>query len=153
MGVQIIDNRRVWDLLLKNVKVSKKSYTKVGYQRKDQKKEKESDVLVVDVAIANEFGTNKIPARSFIRTYFEGNKNKLAKLGMALYMDVIIGKKTPKLALGQLGEYTKAGIQKKIDEIIYPPNAPETIAKKKSSKPLIDTGQLRASVTHEEVIF
>ena len=34
---------------------------------------------------------------------------------------------------------------------VGPELAPETIARKKSSKPLIDTGQLRSSVTHRVV--
>lgn len=34
----------------------------------------------------------------------------------------------------------------------WPPNAPSTIAAKGSSKPLIDTGELRRSITHVEEI-
>jgi hypothetical protein len=38
-------------------------------------------------------------------------------------------------------------VQKKIRQITIPPNSPRTIAEKKSSKPLIDFGQMVQSVT------
>jgi len=152
VSLVIKDDRALYNILLRSVKTNKKAHTKVGFQRKDGKKEKKSDVLVVDVAIANEFGTSKIPARSFMRTYFEENKNKLAALGQDLYADVLLGKKDCKKALSMLGEYAKTGIIKKIDAIYEPANKSSTIKQKGSSKPLIDSGQMRQSITHEEVI-
>jgi hypothetical protein len=152
MAAIVKDDRRLYDILCRSVKINKHAHTKVGFQRKDGKKEKKNDVLVVDVAIANEFGTSKIDARSFMRTYFEENKERLAKIGGNMYTDVLLGKLDVKKGLSMLGEYAKAGVQKKIDDIDFPPNAPSTIKKKGSSKPLIDTGQMRQSITHEEVL-
>ena len=39
-------------------------------------------------------------------------------------------------------------IQESITEGAWEPNAPSTVAKKKSSKPLIDTGRMRQSVNY-----
>jgi hypothetical protein len=40
-------------------------------------------------------------------------------------------------------------IKQRIANGIAPPNSPYTIARKGSSKPLIDTGQLRNSITYQ----
>lgn len=39
-------------------------------------------------------------------------------------------------------------VQEKIESGSYEPNAPSTIRKKKSDKPLIDTGRMRQSVKY-----
>lgn len=105
-----------------------------------------SGVPVAQYAYDNEFGTDKIPARPFVTTSFDENLPKLeAKISnniAAIYEDQIGFKQ----ALEQVGNLASDDIVNKIDSILTPPNSPATIARKKSAKPLIDTGTMRKSV-------
>jgi hypothetical protein len=151
VSLVIKDNKKRFTELIDLLAKKKKGYTTVGFHR-DKNQKEEDGALIVDVALANEFGTQKIPARPFISTYFEENKESLATTAKKLYSDVLLGELDAKVALSFLGQLATTGIQKKIDEIVTPPNSPKTIKAKGSSKPLIDTGEMRRSVSHEEVI-
>jgi hypothetical protein len=105
-------------------------------------------VTVLDVAMWNEFGTGQIPERSFLRAWFDENQDKCRELVRRLLESVIAGTRTKEQALELLGVTFVGQIQKRIADGISPANAPATIARKGSDKPLIDTGQLRSSVTH-----
>ena len=50
------------------------------------------------------------------------------------------------LALQRAAEVFQGAIQKEITNLKEPPNSPATIAKKGSSNPLIDSGDMRKSV-------
>lgn len=50
-------------------------------------------------------------------------------------------------ALDRIGAIAAGGVQEYMTDLKTPPNAPSTIAQKKSDNPLIDTGALRQSVT------
>jgi hypothetical protein len=154
MKVEFKDIDKGFNNLKQEIKRAGNSYTKVGYPVEDEKSYKGKQITTLQVAIIQEFGApaKKIPARSFVRSYFDGNNKDIQKFADRLYSQVILGRKTTRKALGLLGEYVKAGVQKQIDKVFYPALKPATIKRKKSSKPLIDTGQMRASVTHIEVI-
>jgi hypothetical protein len=108
------------------------------------------DMQLIDVAIVHEFGSDdgRIPRRSFIRDWEDEkaaeHKDQLRQAGKA----VIDGKLDAERALGRLGVLYQGDIQKRIAAGIDPPLAQRTIDRKGSSKPLIDTGQLRTSVSH-----
>lgn len=102
---------------------------------------------VLDVAIWNEFGTSRIPARSFIRAWFDENEARLRDDLLVLMHAVIRGEQTKERALELLALKCVGEIQQRIADGIEPPNAPSTVARKGSSKPLIDSGQLRAMIT------
>jgi hypothetical protein len=68
------------------------------------------------------------------------------------YRNIIKGKKTIRTALSGIGEYATGEIQNEIRDTMTPALEPYTIRRKKSSKPLIDSGQMYQSVTHVEVI-
>lgn len=90
-----------------------------------------------------------IPERSFIRSTVDKNNNYkevIRKLGLAL----ITGKLTTiPDALKVLGEKITSDIKRSIEQGIPPPNAPSTIRQKGSSKPLIDSGQMKNAVTYD----
>ena len=90
----------------------------------------------------------KIPERSFMRSTFDEELPALNKRINALFDQVIKGRITPKRALDMLGMNHGKQIQMKITRLRTPPNAPSTIRRKKSSNPLIDSGQMRASIRH-----
>lgn len=103
---------------------------------------------VLDVAYYNEFGLG-VPERSFLRAWVDENASVNAdKLRKAMQL-VVKGQKTLPEALALLGLSFQGGIQKNMAVGIPPPNAPATVAKKGSSTPLVDTGQLRQSITFQ----
>ena len=68
------------------------------------------------------------------------------------YEEVVNQKIKPRRALQKLGVFGSGIIKKKITSIKTPKNHPFTIMRKGSSNPLIDSGQMRATVTHKEVL-
>jgi len=108
----------------------------------------------VDIAVAQEFGTETIPQRSFIRAAFDENQAKYVDHLRLLVRGVYDRKLTVSQALGLLGLEAASDIRNLIraGSGIPPPNAPATIAAKGSSHTLIDTGQLAGAVSHEVVL-
>lgn len=96
--------------------------------------------------------TIKVKPRPFMSTSFDENLQGLDNLKNKLYDKIIKGQSTTHRALKVIGEWMTTKIKKKIRDLKDPPNTPFTIANKKSSNPLIDTGQMINSVTHTEVI-
>lgn len=103
------------------------------------------------VGFVNEFGSevNHIPERSFLRSTLNENKDEYVKmLGTALNMYLNSNMKLED-ALGIVGLKLENDIKDKIRDLDTPPNAPETIARKKSDSPLVDTGLLMSSIMYE----
>ena len=107
------------------------------------------DDTVAQVGFANEFGTATIPERSFMRSTFIEKKEEIVKLKKALLKKITAGDISLNTALGLLGEKASDLIAQKIIKLKEPPNSPATIARKGSSNPLVDTGQLHKSITYE----
>ncbi len=122
---------------------------KRGGKAKGRKSVPKAAPTLLDVAFWNEFGTRRIPQRSFIRATVDANAQKYAFLITRLARAVYRGKRTVKEALTALGIAVQGDIRRRISNGIAPPNAARTVARKKSSKPLIDTGQLRGGITFQ----
>jgi len=118
----------------------------IGIQ-KDAGRHKESDLTVAAVYAYNEFGTERIPERPTLRPTFLKERIKyiyymgqIAKVGMEdKNYDI-------RQAMGRLGQLAEGDVKAAIVQLKSPPNAESTIAKKKSSNPLIDTNQMLNSV-------
>lgn len=95
------------------------------------------------VASLNEFGTYNIPPRPFFRNAINKNSDKWGKIFLQGMQ-----KQNAKNAFGLLGERIRKDIVQSINDTNEPPNSPVTIARKGSSKPLVDTGLMRASVNY-----
>jgi hypothetical protein len=124
----------------------KKLQVRVGIQ---QGAASEDGVDMVDIAMFNELGTARSPARPFIRQSADDNKNVIEKVCKAQLQNVARGG-TAEQALNALGAMQTGLIQ---DTITKSPgwataNAPATVEKKGSDVPLIDTGKLMQSVHH-----
>lgn len=91
--------------------------------------------------------TVTIPERSFMRSTFDENVDKIQRQMANQYKLVIEGKRSVYDALLSVGLRHGDDIKRKIRSGIAPPNAASTIARKKSSKTLIDTGAMLQSVT------
>jgi len=108
-----------------------------------------SRASLLEVAAMHEFGAPgaNIPQRSFIRGTVDAKRAEIAAKQAALAKQVAAGEVDPRAALERLGASVAGMVQTRIAEGIDPPNAPATEERKGSKKPLIDTGQLRSSVT------
>lgn len=106
------------------------------------------NLTVLDIAEFHEFGTGTIPERSFIRAWFDENRDLVRKQITNILQAVVKGKYTRDQALNILGLTWAAGMQKRMADRIPPELSPATIKAKGSDVPLIDTGQLRSAITY-----
>ena len=111
-----------------------------------------SDELTnADLAMIHEFGSpaHNIPERSFLRKPLINNAEAVANLAKNAIGKFIAGEISAAEALGVIGEEAKGISKEAVTNGIAPSLKPATIKRKKSSKPLIDTGQLINSITYE----
>lgn len=144
------DNDKGYKKLLANINKTGKGIVEVGVFALEgaAPANKSPQLTVLDIATFNEYGLG-CPERSFIRAYVDENKDKVNKWIKVLATRVLAGELTVASALDLLGIKIQGEIQKRIADGIDPPNKPSTIKRKGSDKPLIDTGQLRSSITYK----
>jgi hypothetical protein len=126
--------------------------------------EVEQPVNIAYIGAIHEFGSKhagrgrkvEIPRRSWLRDYVDP---RVAILKKRLHRHVVAGmsfrkgrRKALEKSLDLFGMSVVGEIQLRIADGISPPNAIATVESKGSSKPLIDTGRLRQSITHEVVV-
>ena len=90
-----------------------------------------------------------IPERSFIRSSWDAKVRTYDRLMAKQAGRVIDGTASPGQAVGLVGEKVKSDVIKRINRGIPPPLRASTIRRKRSSKPLIDTGQLKQAIKVE----
>jgi hypothetical protein len=102
------------------------------------------------IAAVQEFGSadGRIPERSFLRVPLRQNVDAFKKQWRALIPKVVRGELTMHQMMSQIGAKAASVSQEAIEEGIAPGNAESTKKRKGSSKPLIDTGALRQSITY-----
>ncbi len=124
-----------------------KPYVKAGILESSGKHE-DTDLAVAAVATFHEFGTERIPERSFFRAMQEEQRQNIRDFILSLKDGVIL---RADQALGLLGIYLVDLLKKQVDRTNTPPLHPRTIAArpKNTTKPLIDTGQMRNSIQYE----
>lgn len=105
-------------------------------------------ITVAEIGAIHEFGTATVPQRSFIRAWVDEAlaSGELSKLFQAEAKRVLQQRATPEQAGERIALACQASVQRRIRDRIPPPLAQSTIDRKSSSVPLIDTGQLRASI-------
>lgn len=124
-----------------------------------------ADGGIIDRAIYNEFGTKgsgvpfvrngiggfggPIPERPFMRQAFRSNKAKYGKAMKFAAPSILNGTVSMLTVLTQLGQLGALDVQDSITSLRSPPNSELTILIKGSSNPLIDTGEMRQSVTYK----
>jgi len=109
---------------------------------------------VVDRGAKNELGARKIPQRSYIGLTFDTNKKKLEDMVLSSMSKHFMGSKKAIEALEETGKFLEKEIVKLIDSDYWKnrkPNADITIAIKGSDHPLIDTGELKKSITTRRI--
>ncbi len=136
------------DRLKKSLTGKRDRYVKVGFPSNATESDGTKTALV---AAVHEFGSPSqgIPERPFVRPSLDKNRAKRSALNKQNLKKVLNGGITIDAALGQLGHMAAGDIQEEIRNGNFAPLKPATIQRKGSSKPLIDTGQMRQSVTYE----
>lgn len=106
---------------------------------------------MLDLALVHEFGSKdgRIPQRSFIRSTCDAKQKEHLNLMAKVQGMYLAGKIAMKQALHTIGSVVEKDIVQSINRGIEPDLKPATIKRKKSSKPLIDTGRLKGSITHD----
>lgn len=131
-----------------------KPYVKTGFLE-DSGGHRGSNLDVVEIASVHEFGTEdgRVPERSFMRTSFDENEKSFMEATQEQLNDIMFNGKTTEQALGLIGQVIESAVKKKITEgdSSWEALKPATIERKGSSKPLIDTGQMRQSVRYQVV--
>ena len=142
-------------------KMKKNPYIKVGYPKEfpEIKEDKEDNpgVTVLDVAIFHEFGTTKLPERSFIRATLYGRYKFYKKINKDLINQIIKGRRSVDQALNYLGLLMVKDIKDFIRKHKVKPPSQRVIehdkkgkkaGKKGKGKTLWDTGQLINSLAY-----
>ena len=156
IDVTLKTDTKLLQTLLKQMEAAKNVWVDAGFfqgmykpvEKKSTKKSKKELLTPAQKAIVNEFGVpGKIPARPFMRNTFRNNRNFVATLQKnvtAVVQDNVPVSK----ALVLVGEKVRKEITLEINALQEPANAPSTIARKGSSKPLIDTAEMRNNVNY-----
>lgn len=149
MKVDVRDNDRGYlDRLETLLRLREPAHIDVGILEAAGAEPHGTGASVLDVGLYNEFGTDTIPERSFIRAWYDEAEGDLQHALTALMERVGSGKLTRAQALELLGQRMVGQVQSRMSEGLPPPNAPSTVRQKGSSTPLIDTGVLRSSISY-----
>lgn len=143
MTVQVTGNLAKIKQLIKQLKASGEKAVYVGFPAEFNEGVEGSDNFnLASLAAVLEFGNERIPSRPFLRQTLAENQEKYTALFVKLFESgVSIDQTYEQIALIAQGD-----VQQNIVNGKWTANAPSTIKRKKSSKPLIDTGKLRQSV-------
>lgn len=111
---------------------------------------------LVEIAGYNEFGTNAsgghTPARSFLAAWFDENRAENIAFAKDLAAKRLAGRIGVQQSLNLMGARAVGGIVKRIaNTSILPRLKPRTVARKRSSQTLVNTGQLRSSIAFRVV--
>jgi len=150
-GVTVKSN--LWPVILANLSLAKNSYAAVGFpSEKDKPHPGEMGMTNAKVATANEVGSApgvkpKVPARPFMKQTMDREGAKFQGVMRDLVKMIYAGRMSTKIALERIGNLGASEVKRSFTVERFAPNTDYTIARKGSSKPLIDTGALRQGVT------
>lgn len=144
-GVVVID--RGWNRAIQASRMINRRAVKVGIQAGPAS----DGVQVVDYAIFNEFGTEHIPARPFMRHTADTQERPLQEYTRRLIGPMLEGQRSVDQVLHSVGQWYQRAMQSTVrnSRSWAEPNAPSTIALKGSSLPLRDHGVLLGAIRYE----
>lgn len=110
---------------------------------------------IPEYAVYNELGTSRIPSRPFMRQTVSNHQDDWLNTVSHSLNYKEIEKDGARRTMGLVGEQMKAHIQQTIQKGSFAPNSPKTVEQKRRKgkvepdHPLIDTGQMIASIISE----
>lgn len=156
------DTDKGWQRIKEDMRMLKGSYTKVGLPqdgRVGNPTSKGSGTPPVNdmselviIGAVHEYGSQRVPMRSFLRSTTDENRGQISQLKEKLITKIYAGAIKSREALSITGEFLTTKVKQKIVAIKIPPLSLATVKRKGSTNPLVDTGQLVQSIQHKEVI-
>jgi len=101
---------------------------------------------VADVATWQEYGTDTIPERPFMRTTMTQNRDEYFRLMRSMLISIIRGRASSQRSIATVALRIKNDIQDSIIRWMTPPNAFSTEDKKGFNDPLVDTEHMLENV-------
>lgn len=145
MAKNVIDRDFGLKKIMRELQNAKNVFVTVGVHEGERNSE---GLNIAEYGAYNEFGTSKIPERSFMRSTFDEKQEKIKSDFDSQFARLIEGKNNLYRSLAYVGERHQQDIQSKIKSGVDPANAQSTIDRKGSSKTLIDTGALVQSIRY-----
>ena len=143
MAVTVASNFSATKQLLEQLRTAGEKAVYVGFPAEFDEKVKETENFnLASLAAVLEFGNEHIPSRPFLRQTLAENQEKYT----ALFINLLKNGKPLEQIYEHIAVIAQGDVQLNIVKGSWIPNAKSTIRRKKSSKPLIDTGKLRQSV-------
>lgn len=120
-----------------------------GFDSEGKASGKGAALTIGEIAEIHEFGLGSAPRRSFLAGWVDEKQDEIRNVVNAGASALVTGRlDSPLQFLNQVGAWAVGSIQRRMSENIPPPLAPATIQRKGSSVALIDTGQLRSSISY-----
>ena len=118
---------------------------------------------IVMRAIYNNYGTSEkvnlvgggkslaeiVPERPFLDNAIRDNRAKYGRMMRAASVGIINGSSSVTSVMRKIGIEATGDIQDEIVNLRTPENAPSTVKQKKSSNPLVASGEMKGAVTHQ----
>jgi len=151
--MSVIDKDRGMIQINKNFRQAREIHVAIGHFS-DSGKTEDGELALAELMATHEFGSAKmnIPSRPVYRSTYDENIRKVRKLQVMLWSLVLAGKLSPYVAAARLGAYYEGLLKLQFTKKQFAklsPNYKVRPSGKKvtpSSKPLIDTGNLRSSI-------
>jgi len=139
------DTDRGFRRIVATLKKASGSDVTVGWHKDAEHKDGGGMVATATIAAAHEYGAG-VPKRAMLAPVVDTNRQKYKDLLLKLWTMVCGNEITVEGALAIFGARVEADVKTHITKGPFKALAPETIARKGSSQPLIDTGMMRSQV-------
>lgn len=135
----------------RELRAARKLVALVGIPSDAKRHEDNPNIGLAEIAFIMEKGStvNNIPPRPFMQQTRTMNEKKVAGLSKKYLSAISTGKMSAMDAIKKLGASYEGAMKKIILTGAFAPDAPATARRKKSSRPLIDTGLLRQSIKYK----
>jgi len=141
----VLDIDRGWDKIQARRAILDDSFVSAGIHATEDGPHEGTTTAMVGAF--HEFGLG-VPQRAWLSTAIDDHRDQIVGMASKLEDAVTLGKISPERALRQLAQFVEDKVKGKIHwgDGSWPALSEATIAKKGSSKPLVDTGQLLQSI-------
>jgi len=141
---KVIVKDRGWNRFVRRIKRHKSTNWEIGIFADELYPD---GTYIASIGSIQEFGTSRIPQRSFMRSTveeFRAEINRRIAKNTGLFVDKGFE------PLEEAAEFLREKIEQRIDTFSDPGNAELTIDRKGKDDPLVDTGHLRQSIKTRE---